>query len=414
MLVEGKTGAGNDVINYKPLEGENGLESDKHVHLIVVGMSRMGTAMGVEAAQTAHYFNFRENDNATRTHITFIDSNAKEKMNVFMSRFPNVFDTMRWRYVYAEGEGEIYTLKGDTWNNPIEQKDSPYKHLGQNFTDLQWEFIDGRVESPEVRHYLSEAVSDNSAITTIAVCLPDTQQATQTALYLPDYVLRNAHQILVYQEENDAIIRNVNNPDDDCKKYDKILPFGIITDSFSVNQISDYEGMWINAYYMLNQKSDDDKKAWEEKDENWAKKKWRAISVSDRWSSIHSANMINTKLRSVGCTIDSNIEDIEVAFNANMQALVFTEHTRWVAEQLLGGFRPLYADEWENYKQTKKEAKKKAEKAHGNICSNAMLAKVDPEKHKNDEQVTIALIEIIKRKRSQNDTRFSSLVNPTS
>ena len=405
VLVEGKARE----IMYKPLEGSKGLQKDseKHVHMIIIGMSRMGTAMAVETAQTAHYLNFREDDDATRTHITFIDCNAKDEMEMFMSRFPNVFDMMRWRYIDAQEEKEfLYTLTGNTWNNPIEQANSPYKHLGSNFTDLQWEFVDGRVESSAVRRYLTEAVDDDSAITTIAVCLPDTQLATQASLYLPDRVLRKAHQVLVYQEESDAIIRSVNNPNDPCTKYDNILPFGIINDSFSNNQIGDFEGKWINAYYTKEYGSDSDKQSWKEKDERWAQTKWdNDAKVSDKWSSIHSANMIHTKLRAVGCSGDSDIEDIREAINANMTDLVSTEHNRWAAEQLLAGFRPFNESEWAVYHDLPTEEdkadnnKKKAEKAHANICSNALLHKEEPNSYKKDEQVTLALIEIIEQKR---------------
>ena len=407
VLVEGKAGE----IRYKPLEDACGLQKDseKHVHMIIIGMSRMGTAMAVETAQTAHYFNFREDDDATRTHITFIDCNAKEEMEMFMSRFPNVFDMMRWRYIDTQKEkGDLYTLTGNTWNNPIEQADSPYKHLGPNFTDLQWEFIDGRVESSAVRRYLIEAVDDKSAISTIAVCLPDTQLATQAALYLPDRVLRKAHQVLVYQEESDAIIRSVNNPKDPCAKYDNILPFGIINDSFSNNQIGDFEGKWINAYYAKEYGSDSDKRKWNEKDERWTQEIWDNAKVSDKWSSIHSANMIHTKLRAVGCSIDSKMEDIREAINANMSDLVSTEHNRWVAEQLLAGFRPFNESEWAVYHDlpTEKDKadnnKKKAEKAHANICSNATLREEEPGSPNKDEQVTLALIEIIEQKRYEN------------
>ena len=33
-------------------------ESEKYVHLVIVGMSRMGVALAVEAAHIAHYPNF--------------------------------------------------------------------------------------------------------------------------------------------------------------------------------------------------------------------------------------------------------------------------------------------------------------------------------------------------------------------
>lgn len=407
VLVEGKAGEGPEEICYKPLEGAEGLrkDSNKHVHMIIIGMSRMGIAMAVETAQTAHYFNFREDDDTTRTHITFIDSNAKEEMNILMSRLPYVFEMMRWRYINTnEVQNKLYTLTDNTWNSPIEQPDSQYKHLGPNFTDLQWEFVDGRIESKAIRDYLTEAVNDDSAITTIAVCLPDTQLATQAALYLPDMVLRKAHQVLVYQEESDIIIRSVNNLDDKCTKYDNIFPFGIINDSYSNDKIGDYEGMWINAYYAKEYGKNDDKHNWSLKAENWAQEKWEEAKISDKWSSINSANIINTKLRAVGCNINSNIDDILKAFKANMPSLALAEHNRWVADKLLGGFRPFFKDEWKEYQdlqedQKEKNNKNEAEKAHANICSNATLRKEEPESYKKDEKVTWALIEIIEQKR---------------
>jgi hypothetical protein len=46
--------------------------------------------------------------------------------------------------------------------------------------------------------------------------------------------------------------------------------------------------------------------------------------------------------------------------------------------------------------------KKKAEKAHANICSNATLREEEPGSPNKDEQVTLALIEIIEQKRYEN------------
>ena len=396
-------GAADKQSAYKPLEGDEGFNenSKQHVHMIIIGMSRMGTALAVETAQTAHYPNFREDNDATRTHITFIDCDALEQMESFKSRFANVFDMMRWRYVDTRAvNGTLYTLTDNSWVNPIEEETSPYRHLGPNFTDLQWEFLDGRLESAPIRKYLTDAVNDKSAVTTIAVCLPDTQQATRAALYLPDMVLRNAHQVLIYQEESDAIARSVNNPNDPCTKFNNLVPFGMISDTYCNDFIGDNEGKWINAYWAKEfapeDQRDNYRRAWNEKDEAWADRIWNNESVSNKWSSIHSANMLFAKLRSIGCTVEDNIENIRKAMEENMQGLVFTEHNRWVAEQLMAGFRPLFADEWETYKKSKK-AKKKAEKAHGNICSNKVLEEVEPGSHDKDKQVTLALLEIIKK-----------------
>ena len=69
---------------YLPLDGAGiKYESDETAHVIIVGMSRMGVAMGVEAAHVAHYPNFIRNNNL-RTRITFIDSNMEVEHEYFI------------------------------------------------------------------------------------------------------------------------------------------------------------------------------------------------------------------------------------------------------------------------------------------------------------------------------------------
>lgn len=65
-------------VSYTPLDGACGISSDSEefVHFIVVGMSKMGVAMGIEAAFQAHYPNFRK----ARTRISFIASDADREM----------------------------------------------------------------------------------------------------------------------------------------------------------------------------------------------------------------------------------------------------------------------------------------------------------------------------------------------
>ena len=85
---------------YKPLyDTPIDSESKKRVHLIIVGMSKMGVAMAIEAAQVAHFPNF--SSRGVRTLITFIDRNAAREMTFFKGRFSNLFEISRHRYVDA-------------------------------------------------------------------------------------------------------------------------------------------------------------------------------------------------------------------------------------------------------------------------------------------------------------------------
>ena len=68
-------------ITYTPLDGRDGIKpnDNQRVHLIVVGMSRMGVAMGTQAVFQAHYPNYVR-DNSLKSRITFIDANAEQEM----------------------------------------------------------------------------------------------------------------------------------------------------------------------------------------------------------------------------------------------------------------------------------------------------------------------------------------------
>ena len=53
-------------------------ESDRYVHFVIIGMSRMGVALGVEAAHLLHFPNFCR-DKRLKSRITFIDADADKE-----------------------------------------------------------------------------------------------------------------------------------------------------------------------------------------------------------------------------------------------------------------------------------------------------------------------------------------------
>ncbi|MBQ8607744.1 MAG: hypothetical protein IJ417_06090, partial [Bacteroidaceae bacterium] len=167
------------LIDYIPLDGQ-GLEqdSDKHVHFVIVGMSKMGIAMGVQAMLQCHYLNYKK----TRTRITFIDTNADKEMAFFKGRYYNVFELTRHRYVDTDCQEQL----SSEWIDPVESEDSKWKHLsskGKNFIDVELEFIKGEIESDGVREYLKQISNDSQSKLTIAICLTQTHQAVAASLY---------------------------------------------------------------------------------------------------------------------------------------------------------------------------------------------------------------------------------------
>ena len=90
VLVSGCCNCNGRDILYPPLDRDGiRAQSDRYVHLIVVGMSRMGVAMGVTAAHIAHYPNFVTQ--GIRTRITFIDPDAEREMNFLKGRYEPLF-----------------------------------------------------------------------------------------------------------------------------------------------------------------------------------------------------------------------------------------------------------------------------------------------------------------------------------
>ncbi|MDE6417873.1 MAG: hypothetical protein K2K49_01515, partial [Duncaniella sp.] len=224
----------DDKLYYLPLDGVEGLffSSHQRVHLIVVGMSKMGVALGIEAAHVAHYPNFNNpHTGRPRTLITFIDRNAEREMIFLMGRFRELFQLARWRFVKAptdvvrpaDGKWDIYdtskeiaerTNKEFPWHDPIQDRDfrSPYYggYLGNDFIDVDFEFIEGDVALPSIQKYIADACADNkqsvieynrahgtdlpndTSKTTVAVCLPVASEAMSAALYFDPSVYKNA------------------------------------------------------------------------------------------------------------------------------------------------------------------------------------------------------------------------------
>lgn len=229
--------APTDKSHYIPLEGYEGIKSDDNsfVHLVIVGMSRMGIAMAIEAAHLAHYPNFETL--RKRTRITFIDNNMKQERHQFMERFKDMFLLARRRDVMNFCENSaLYNNDLYPWISPLTDPNStsPYRgdYLGDDFIDIEWEFINGSVEHPAIQRYLVDASADDEAKLTIAICLPDNNRAIAAATYLSDRVYHSANtkQVLIYQRQNDEMVKQLsqNNP----RFREKLKAFGMAQDCY--------------------------------------------------------------------------------------------------------------------------------------------------------------------------------------
>lgn len=311
-------------------------ESDKQVHLVVVGMSKVGIAMAVEAAHVAHYPNFLR-DTKLRTKITFIDANAWQEMHFFTGRYKDLFELSHWSYQDTTGRRKAITHTPDQakWN-----------HLGnlEELIDIEWEFIEGALESPAVQNYMRDLEVNENELLTVAMCLTQTHQAVAGALYMPQETIAKAVQVLVYQPFNDSIIGNISGTTAVNERYKRFKPFGMVTSGCEVVGMSDRAARLINHVYC-------DVCDWklehlESVDRDWneavSKAKDGKSGAAARWSNIYNANTIATKLRSIGWTEDAT-KPVQAIDEELVLQLARVEHNRWTVEQLLLNYRPVSA-----------------------------------------------------------------------
>jgi hypothetical protein len=325
----------NGRITYKPLDREPITEdSSMRVHLVILGMSRMGIALGLQAAQICHFPNFTTK--GIKTKITFIDVDAEREMAVLKRRLRHFFDEIDYSLVNLD--------ENSRYSNETEKT---------KFTDIEFEFIKDHFEDDPVQHYLEEAAMDKSSYLTVAVALPDSSDALSAALCLPSVVYDSGASVLVRQEHSYAIVSMISREPDNAIycKYKNMRPFGMVHNAYDIKQADDILPMMIKYVY----DNTTDEKIIREfpKDEvmrNWIEN-WRktdnlsALKASNRYA----ANFIPVKQRSLGIKEGVDLNERQIYLAARI------EHNRWVTEKLLVGFRAPTPEEAAGITKEKRE-----------------------------------------------------------
>ena len=358
VLVSGEWDEERKVEQYRFLDTQsNGQfinkDSEESVHLIIIGITKMGISLGIQAAQVCHFPNFIDNP-SRRTRITFIDAEADTEFNYLNGRYNNLFSIARHRLVDLSSDNKN---KNMSWTND------------NSWLDVEWEFIKGRVESPYIQDYIKTACEDKSHIVTLAVCLTRSHKSMATAMFLPESVFHNCLQVLVYQRLSGTIVNSVSilNGNSNHYRYNKIRPFGMIDCGYdprfeeeTYNRAKciayvydsyyrqDQAGNCINDWDEKLEKYDDVFYSWgkfSNYEEYWSKQKmvWEKISCQ------LNALSIRTKLRSIGIDISMikkhSLDILCSSINKEIRNMQIVEHNRWNMEKLLTGFRTLSTEE---------------------------------------------------------------------
>jgi len=368
-------------ITYTPLDREGiSVDSDKTVHLVIIGMSKMGIALGIQATHLCHFPNFVR-DNTLKTKITFIDEQADVEMNFLQGRYRHLFKEIDYSY-------ESIDNPTDNFNN---RKELNAKGNTGKFTDIEWHFIKGRIEHPKIQERLLSYSEQNTHLT-IAICLNHPTAAIAAGLYLPDEVYQNDEnslhpnkdvQILIKQDTPHSILSMLKT----TKKYMNVKPFGMLDNCLEVSNTDDLSARiihYIYSYYF------DEKTKGQIPNEipspETCEILWKPIPISHKWSNMYHNDMLPIKRRSFN--MDALDEQIEL--------IAEVEHNRWNIEKLLIGYRPTNPDEEKKFKSG--EFSKKAlqnEFIHTDIKSFEELSKSQQD---IDRMISRALPLIIKYK----------------
>lgn len=426
-------------VKYLPLEGSEKLDKDssKYVHLVIVGMTKMGTALANEAAYITHYPNFCSKH--IRTKITFIDPNAETESRYVLDNTKNMFELCRWRKVDMEKQMPDDVEWNDALKTMAEMKragkelpfeDYPYSHLADpdaedpNFIDVEWEFLAGSTNTENVKKYLKQCANDENQLLTVAICHKHSQEAIATSLSLPIDIYRYAVQVLVYQKKSSDIINNISGKYVESEfqslmRYQKLRPFGMLSECFS-KQIVDNRLAKLVNYVYYNKKDFKLSCADEIEPGTRLSRKdilWRNCLVANQMSNIYNSISITTKLRFLG--FDFRTSPVVKMLDAlrvkeNLDILTEVEHNRWVTEKLMMGFRPVNNKEvaplleiiknggkTTEFLNEKNELKKGWEMAHLNICSFATLKKYDSPSVEYDVVMTKAFPALVEWMREE-------------
>jgi hypothetical protein len=325
----------NGEITYKPLDHEPiTADSEMRVHLIILGMSRMGIALGLQAAHLCHFPNYVTK--GIKTRITFIDEHAGREMNILKRQLHYFFDEIDYSFRNCNENVQF--------NNASERK---------KFTDIEFEFIEDHFEDDPVQRYLEEAALDKTSYLTIAVALSDSSAAFAAALYLPPPIYDSGTSILVRQEHSYAVVSMISRTQDKniYRKYRNLRPFGMKQNSYDLKQADDLLPMMVKYTYD-NTTNEQIIREFPEAAirRNWIEN-WRetdnlsALKASNR----HAANFIPVKQRSLNLKEGVDLDAQQI----NLAARI--EHNRWVAEKLLIGFRAPLPEEAVNITKEKRE-----------------------------------------------------------
>ena len=167
-------------------------------------------------------------------------------------------------------------------------------------------------------------------------------------MYFPEDILKEALQILVYQQNSFDMIEKVAHGEKQWKRYEKLKPFGLIENSYEGSIFDNLLAKLI--YYKFKASSEVQKQIQNDTirvDRNLiseVNRLWDELGIVDKLSNIDLADSLELKLRSARTLkTDTKTKQKEMLSPKceDFKLYSFAEHNRWLTERLTMGYRPL-------------------------------------------------------------------------
>lgn len=277
-----------DVLDFDPeTSGSSHIlseNSNRHVHLVIVGFNRMGRALLLEAIRICHFPNFNELTRENKTIITVVDPEMDRLQPLFESQYPYIKD----------------------------------------ICDIDVRYEDAYVEDARIRSMLENSATNQQELLTVAICQRDPDASLATGLSLPESLyyrtddngisVNDNVRILVRQELQKGISTILKA---DEHKYKNVKVFGMLTEGISRRLLDDYAAMLVNAKYSGKNILDDKERA-------CAPELWYATNEDMRCANRYQIEMYDTYAR---------YENF-----VSKESLYRMEHLRWCAERRIIGY----------------------------------------------------------------------------
>ena len=327
------------------------VQSDKHVHLVILGMSEMGEMVAINAAQMAHFPNYVRN-HSLRTRITLVDEQAISKSEVIIKRYQHLFDNSYYRIVKPE-EPDAVKL----FHKPM------YEGLREDFVDVEWEFVQATANDITLREKLTRWAKDEFQQLTIVLAHDDANRNIGETMLLPEAIGQCQVPVYVRYPYPATFAHSPH-----------IRPFGMVNQGYDVTLPLVRLAMNVNHVY--DRCYADNYEAWSgqlryavEIDKVARDASWSRLRNVKRMSSIYNAMNIPIKLRSIGLDEGEWNKFYDIP-QQDIELLAQVEHNRWSVEELILGWRPCTDEEQQAVEaDIDKKEELKRQRIHYDLCA---------------------------------------------